>query len=335
MPDPAGIRSTGPDDRQAAAFVARRQADWSALEALLARADRGLAGFAPAEIDALGALYRRATADLALARRDLAGTPTALYLNGLVARAHARVYRGSPLTWRAVVAFYRTGFPRLYRRLLPWTAVAFALFALPAAAAFAAVWRDTDALGLLFGPALRGLVEQVERGETWTDIEPAMRAAAASGILTNNIGVTFKAFGGGVLLGLMTAWVMVQNGLLIGGVFGLLHHHAMAPRLLDFVAAHGPVELSVIFAAGGAGLSIGDAILRPGLRRRVDALAARARDAALLVLGCAPLLVAAGVIEGFVSPSALPTWLKAAVGLATGAALHAYWLAAGRSATVR
>lgn len=341
MPDPVPITPpsptpTGrPPSDAADAFTARRQADWAALEGLLARADRGLGALAPAEIDRLGQLYRRATADLALARRDHARSPTALYLNGLVARAHARIYRGAPLTRQAVVDFFRAGFPRLYRRLLPWTAVAFALFALPAAAAFAAAWRDPAVLERLFGPALQGLVEQVERGETWTDIAPSARSAAASAILTNNISVTFKAFGGGALLGLLTVWVMVQNGLLIGGVFGLLHHHAMAPRLLDFVAAHGPVELSVIFAAGGAGLYMGDALLRPGLRRRVDALSDRARDAALLVLGCAPLLVAAGLIEGFVSPSGVPTWLKAAVGMATGVGLHAYWLGAGRGLTPR
>lgn len=329
-PAPPGRRASTAAAGGTAAFTARRQADWRALEALITRADRHLDTLGPADIDRLGALYRRTTADLALVRRDHPDTPLAMYLNGLVARAHARVYRSAPLSRQAVVDFYGGGFPRLYRRILPWTAVAFLLFAVPAAVAFVLVWQDTDVLLLMFGPGLQPLVQQVERGEMWTEIAPAMRSAAASGILTNNIGVTFKAFAGGVLLGGMTVWVMIQNGLLIGGIFGLLHHHGMAPRLLDFIAAHGPVELSVIFAAGGAGLYMGDAILRPGLRRRIDALADRARDAALLVLGCAPLLVGSGLIEGFVSPSGLPLWVKAVVGLGTGVALHAYWLTTGR-----
>lgn len=319
----------------AATFAARRQSDWHALEELIARADRRLAALGPADIERLGALYRRATADLALVRRDHPGTPLAAYVNGLVARAHAQVYRGAPLSRQAVLDFYRVGLPRLYRRILPWTAFAFALFAVPAAVAYGLAWRDPDVLTLLFGPQIQPLIEQVERGEMWTDIAPAMRSAAASGILTNNIGVTFKAFGGGILLGILTVWVLIQNGLMIGGIFGLLAHHGMAPRLLDFIAGHGPVELSVIFAAGGAGLYMADAILRPGLRRRTDALADHARDAAMLVLGCAPFLVGAGLIEGFVSPSALPTWVKAAVGAVTGGALHAYWLRAGRGRIAR
>lgn len=330
-PGPSSVAPTS----SVTAFTARRQSDWRALEDLIRRADRRLAALGPADIEQLGALYRRATADLALVRRDHPGTPLAGYLNGLVARAHARVYRGAPLSRRAVADFYRAGLPRLYRRILPWTAAAFALFAAPAAAAFVLAWRSPDVLTLLFGPQLQPLAEQVERGEMWTAIEPAMRSAAASGILTNNIGVTFKAFGGGILLGVLTVWVLVQNGLLIGGIFGLLAHHGMALRLVDFIAGHGPVELSVIFAAGGAGLYMADAILRPGLRRRTDALADHARDAAMLVVGCAPFLVGAGLIEGFVSPSALPLWVKAAVGASTGVGLHAYWLAAGRGDDAR
>jgi hypothetical protein len=48
------------------------------------------------------------------------------------------------------------------------------------------------------------------------------------------------------------------------------------------------------------------------------------------ILGCVPLLVLAGLIEGFVSPSALPWPVKAAIGLGSGVALHWYWLRAGR-----
>jgi uncharacterized membrane protein SpoIIM required for sporulation len=101
--------------------------------------------------------------------------------------------------------------------------------------------------------------------------------------------------------------------------------------LAEFVVAHGFVELSVIFVAGGCGLAMGDALLRPGLQTRGAALIERARASVLMILGCAPLLVIAGVIEGFVSPSGLPWWVKLATGVVTGVALHAYWLLVGRA----
>jgi uncharacterized membrane protein SpoIIM required for sporulation len=218
---------------------------------------------------------------------------------------------------------------------LPYTIVAFVLFWIAAVVAFFAVWRDPDVIYLIAGPGIAPLVEQVEQGKLWTEIPPATRSAASATILTNNIQVTFLTFAGGITAGLFTAWVLVNNGLSLGGIFGLLQAHHLAPGLAEFVVAHGFIELSVIFVAGGCGLAMGDALLRPGLQTRAAALIQRARMSVLVILGCAPLLVMAGIIEGFISPSGLPWWLKLAVGLTTGAALHSCWLLAGRDGPVR
>lgn len=313
-------------------FVEQRQSHWRELEALLKRARVSVGGLNSADLDALGLLYRTATADLALAQRDFPGHRATRYLNQLVGQTHAVVYRDKPLRGRALVTFYRTTFPQLYRALLPWTSVAFLLFALPALVAFFVVWRDTSALLVIAGPEMQGMINEVEQGELWTDIAPAMRSAASGLILTNNIQVMFLTFAGGMTAGLLSLWVMVNNGLSIGGIFGLLQHHGLAHGLADFVLAHGFIELSVIFLAGGCGLYLGDGLVRPGLRPRREVLIERARLGVQLIMASAPLLVLAGVIEGFISPSSLPFWLKLGVGLATGAALHGYWLFAGRRA---
>jgi uncharacterized membrane protein SpoIIM required for sporulation len=173
-------------------------------------------------------------------------------------------------------------------------------------------------------------VDQVEQGELWTEIEPEVRSAASSLILTNNIQVMFLTFAGGMTAGLYTAWILLSNGLHLGAIFGLLQSHGLAGGLGEFVVAHGFIELSVIFLAGGCGLYIGDGLLRPGLYSRQAVLRHRARQGGLAILACIPLLVLAGLIEGFISPSGLPWPLKALVGVGTGIALYWYWLRAGR-----
>jgi len=100
--------------------------------------------------------------------------------------------------------------------------------------------------------------------------------------------------------------------------------------LAEFVAAHGFIELSVIFLAGGCGLYMGDGLFRPGLQTRQAALVERGQDAVQLVLGCVPLLILAGIIEGFISPSGLHWGVKLGVGLSTGVLLYYYWLVVGR-----
>jgi uncharacterized membrane protein SpoIIM required for sporulation len=309
-------------------FVARRRPGWERLEGLVGRARGGTSGLSADEIEELGRLYRRATSDLAVARRDFPDDPLTRYLDQLVARGHPTVYRRPRADWRAPVRFFAAGFPRAFRESWRYTLVAFALFALPFAAAFAAT--QVEPVNGRVIVTSRPFVEQVERGESWLEIEEPERGLAASFIMTNNIRVAFLAFAGGVLLGIGTVLVLVWNGLSIGAVAGLAVVNGLGPALGDFVAAHGGIELSVIFVAGGAGLRLGHAILSPGLLPRRQALNQAARRSVRLLFGCAPLLVVAGVLEGFVSPSGLPTSAKLAVGGAATAILYLYLLLAGR-----
>ena len=313
------------------AFIEGRQADWQKLEALLKQAESSARALDPSQLEALGQAYRQASSDLALAQRDFPEHPTRQYLNDLVARAHAYIYRSDPARIRFLIDFFRYGFPQLYRQILPYTILSFLLFLLPAIITFFLVRTDPDRIYGILGPNVEPMVSMVEEGEIWTKIEPSMRSSAASGIMTNNIRVTFLAFAGGMTAGILTTYVMLLNGLMLGAIFGLLAHHGMALKLTDFVLAHGAIELSVIFLAGGCGLFVADGILRPGLQSRTDVLAERARTAGMLILGGAALLVIAGLIEGFVSPAeSIPFEVKMGVSLVTGIMLHAYWLRAGK-----
>jgi uncharacterized membrane protein SpoIIM required for sporulation len=261
-----------------------------------------------------------------MAQRDFPNQKVVAYLNQLVARAHALIYRSEPLQWHQVRQFYAHTFPQLYRQILPYTTLAVLLFLLPALTAYFMVWSQPDTIYVILGPEVAGLVRQVENGELWIDIAPSVRSAASTLILTNNIQVMFLTFAGGITAGLLTVWVLILNGLHLGAIFGLLQAHGLSAGLAGFVVAHGFIELSVIFLAGGCGLYLGDGLIRPGLLSRQEALIRRGNLAVRLILGSVPLLVMAGLIEGFISPSSLPWWIKLGVGLATGAALHGYWL---------
>jgi hypothetical protein len=63
---------------------------------------------------------------------------------------------------------------------------------------------------------------------------------------------------------------------------------------------------------------------------RREALARAARRAVELVLGAAPVLVVAGLIEGFVSPSEIPIELKLAIGPFAGLVLFSLLFSVGR-----
>jgi uncharacterized membrane protein SpoIIM required for sporulation len=302
-------------------ILARRER-WEALRTLLDRAGSDPRRLEAFEIERLSYLYRQVVSDLALARRDFPHDQVVAYLNALAARAYPLVYRAPVGSWRRLWQFFLVEFPARYRASGWFVLTAFLLFALPAVAGFLVVLGNPPLAELVLPPDLTRVVRE---GRLWTDIPGILRPLAASAIATNNIQVSLLAFAGGILLGTLTVYVLILNGLMLGAIFGYTHLYGLDGRLAAFVSPHGYLELTVIFIAGGAGLRVAWAILHPGLLGRRDALVRAGQEAVLLVIGAMPLLVVAGLIEGFVSPSGLPDGLKLVFGLLTGIALH-FWL---------
>jgi uncharacterized membrane protein SpoIIM required for sporulation len=313
-------------------FVTRRRDDWSELEALLGRAaGRGLRGFAGPELERLGRLYRHASADLAVAQRDFPGDRVRTYLDQLLARAHPFVYQREVADWHSLLSFFTIGFPRLYRANAAYVLTSAALFLLPALIAYVATVTSDAAQEALVSPELLGMIRA---GRMWTDIPEEARPAMSAFLMTHNLQVSIMAFAGGILAGLGTIYVLLQNGLMLGAVLGACQAHGLGLALVGFISSHGYLELSDVVIAGAAGLRLGYPLLAPGLQTRRAALAEGGRVAVRLLLGAAPLLVLAGAFEAFVSPSGLPPEVKIVIGAITGVALYSYLLLAGRESPV-
>lgn len=309
-------------------FVQARQTDWRRLEQLLQRAQHRLT---PAEVTQLGQLYRAITSDLALAQRDFPNQRVTDFLNQLVARAHAVIYRGEPLSLQRLGHFLTTGFPQTFREAGRFMAVAMALLIIPALLAGLTTWLQPASAPYLLPGGSQELIDYLENKELWVNFPINERPYVSSAIMQNNIRVAFLAFSGGMLAGTLSVWVLFFNGVFFGALMGLATYHGVGFELATFVVGHGVIELSVIAFAGGTGLMLGWAIVRPGLHTRRAALALAGRKAVQLVLGCAALLVVAGLIEGFISPNEnLPWPVKWGVGIGTGILLYSYLLLAGR-----
>lgn len=305
-------------------FVARKQPQWDALSSLLSKLSGGQLKLA--ELDQLDRLYRQASSDLAQAQSFYAGTDVHRFLNQLCARAYGEIYQSRSDRPAAIRRFFAREFPQAVSEELRYVGLAAGLMALGVilgAMTVAIAPQGVD----LFVPEY--LVSMVRRGELWTDKIDGSSSAIAVSILTNNLQVTFGAFALGISWGIGTCFLLVFNGLHIGALLAFTFQHGVGWRLVEFMSAHGPVELSVIALTGGAGLMIGHALIEPGERPRSEAMRDRAGKAVRIVLGCAPFLALIGVVEGFISPGTLfPPVAKAVIGIGLGLGFWGYLLRA-------
>ncbi|MEW6401590.1 MAG: stage II sporulation protein M [Chloroflexota bacterium] len=312
-------------------FYQSRRQEWELLSTLVEKGQRDIRGLSPENIGRLASLYRAASSDLALAKRDFPRHQITQYLNQLVGRAHAILYQGEPLAWNRLRDFALSGFPRLFRETLVFTMAAFILFMLPAVLAGINVASSPMTAQWYLPADVQNLIPIVENKELWIDMPIEERPFISAFIMQNNIRVSILAFGSGLTAGLLTLFILINNGLILGGLLGLTAYHGIGFELATFVIGHGVIELSVIFMAGGSGLMLAWAILHPGLMRRRDALALAARNAMKLLGGAVPWLVVAGTIEGFISPSETIPWpVKWAVGIGSGILFYSYLFLAGR-----
>lgn len=311
-------------------LVSQRRQAWERLENYLRRIEKAqVQSLSQAELVEFGQLYRSATSDLAIAQRDFPQHDVTAYLNQLVGRAHPVVYRGEPLVLRRLKNFYLRDLPQLYRETLPFIGAAALLLFGPAVLAYLIMLYNPSAAKYVLDSATIGMIES---GEQWWKELNQRNEVGSAFLMTNNLGVAFLAFAGGMIFGLGTVYVLIVNGVSIGAVLGLLHAHGNAAPLWEFIAGHGVLELSEITIAGGCGLMLGYAMLRPGLYSRRDALGIAASKSVRLLLGTAPFLVVAGVIEGMISPQdILPAFIKFGVAIGTGLLLYGYLLLVGRT----
>lgn len=324
--------------RERHAIVALNAGRWRDFSTALAAAQqRGLRAMSPEEVSHLVALYREVSTDLARLRTasESEDQDAIFYVSRLLGAGHNFLYRQRGLSARDVWRYVSISVPREVRRSASFIlASAFLLF-VPMAITFGALVRHPE-----LAPRLLplGMIDRVTEGahrdssgkHEYISTRDFERPVMASAIIRNNVQITFGVFAAGITAGILTLVMLVFNGVSIGAGFGLYANHGVFSQIRDFVIAHSVLELSAICIAAGGGFLLAWAMLLPGARTRREAFVINGRRAIRLISASTIMLLAAGTIEGLISPRTdIPFVVKAGVAAAT-AVLLAFWFSRGR-----
>ncbi|GHB83145.1 membrane protein [Streptomyces cirratus] len=300
-------------------FVAAHQAQWARLEQLLGRGRR-LTG---AEADELVELYQSASTHLSLIRSSAPDPMLIGRLTQLVARARASVTGARRAGWRDAARFFTAGFPAaVYRSRRWWIPTALLSVAVGVLIGW---WIAThpEVQAAVAAPAeLKKLTRPGGEYETYYSSHPA--ASFAAQVWTNNAQAAAVCLVLGAFLGLPVLWILFLNMANLGVGIGLMASAGRLDVFLGLILPHGLLELTAVFVAAGTGLRLGWTVIDPGPRTRRTALAEQGRAALGMAIGLAVVLFVSGLIEGFVTPSGLPTWARITIGVAAEAAFLTY-----------
>jgi len=300
-------------------FVTAHRAEWDRLEELLRRRRR-LTG---AEADELVVLYQRTSTHLSLIQSTAPDPALTGRLTSLVARARSAVTGARRATWRDMARFFTVGFPAAVYRARHWWIPTALLSTLVAVLIGWWIGTHPEVQSAIAAPQqLRELTRPGGQYESYYSSHPA--ASFAAQVWTNNAQAAAVCLIFGAFLGIPVLWVLWQNMLNVGIGIGLMTSAGRLDTFLGLILPHGLLELTAVFVAAGTGLRLGWTVVDPGPRSRRSALAEEGRAAIGMALGLAAVLFVSGVIEGFVTPSGLPTWARITIGVAAELAFLAY-----------
>lgn len=310
-------------------ILAQRQGNWEELQRLCGVLESNKRRkMTPDVMSRFAALYRAACADLALADAYQLPPGVVQFLHQLVARAHNQLYRSRQFTTRT---WFREMFYRVPRRLFrdQYLRLSFVLFFgfglasyilaryVPAFAAEAIPKETREQAEASYSGA-------VTRGGFGGDTQ------MAGLYVYNNAGIGIQCFASGIILcGFGGMFAVICNACLIGALFGYMDTTSAAGNFNNFVTAHGPFELTAIVLSGAAGMRLGFSYVFTGGLARADSLRQAGREALPIMMAAIILFVLAAGIEGYISASELPYWIKATVAVSSGFTLLFYFVLLG------
>ena len=294
---------------------------WDRLQELTRSRELDAAG-----IDELLALYQETSTHLSTIRSTNPDPVLISRLSLLVHRARLRITGARTPLWKHARTFFWEDLPAALFDARWTVALAAGIFLLSSIVTGLYFGFDATARELLVPEAQQRTLAQRDFVSYYFQGEASGFAAR---VWTNNAWITVQA----VVFGVTGFWpvvMLVQNGLNIGLSAGVMGAYGGLDTFFVFILPHGLLEITAVLVGAGAGLRTFWAWVRPGPVPRLWALSRAARALVTVAIGLVPVLLVAGFIEAFVTPSSLPPAVRIAIGAAAWLAFMVFMLGRGR-----
>jgi uncharacterized membrane protein SpoIIM required for sporulation len=279
-----------------AAFLKQNEKKWKEFESLV-HAKKGMV-----PPDKIAELFIEVTDDLAYARTHYPQSTTTQYLNGLAGQLHQAIVRNKKVKTNAFINFWKLELPQIMYESRQKLLYSFIIFMVAIIIGAVSTNYDINFLRLILGDTyVDHTIENIENGRPLGIYAEGGEVDMFLAITINNVKVSFFAFVAGLIFSVGTAFMLFQNGIMVGAFMSFLFQHGYVKETILTVFIHGTLELSAIVIAGAAGFQVGHSILFPRTYSRLESLKMGAMKGVKIVMGLVPVFIVAGFLEGFVT----------------------------------
>lgn len=287
-----------------AAFVKQNKDKWLKFENVLSNNN----SIDPNE---LSDLYIEITDHLSYANTFYKNSNTERYLNQIASQAHQKIYKTKKESKNRLISFFKTEFPLMFYQHHRELLIAFLVFLLFCIAGAYSAATDGDFVRSILGDAYVNMtLDNIENNDPMAVYKQMGEFNMALGITINNIKVALMAFAYGIMFGIGSLFIMMQNGIMLGSFQYFFYEKGLLWESVRTIWIHGTFEISVIIIAGCSGLVLGNGMLFTGTYTRLEAFKRGVINGLKILISTIPFFIVAGLLEGFVTRhTEMPDWL--------------------------
>jgi len=279
--------------------------------------------------DELADAYIQLINDLSYSQTYYPKSKTTEYLNFLVTQIYRKIYKTKRLEQNRLKSFFLEEIPSLVYQYRKQMFFAFALFFFfVALGAISAAYDDRFVRIILGDEYVNMTLENIKNGDPMAVYKQQGELNMFIGITINNIGVAMKSYVFGLSAGVLTFFMSMQNGIMLGSFQYFFYENGVFEQSLRGIWLHGAMEIFSIVIATMAGFILAGSILFPGTYSRFQSFVTGARQSLKILISTLPFFVLAGFIEGFVTrlSNTMPLWMNVLIILLTLALISFYYL---------
>ncbi len=304
------------------AFIKQNKEKWLSFE-------KAIFGKQLKNPDELASLYTQLVNDLSYAQTYYPKSKTILYLNNLAAKAFQKIYKTKRTETNRFVYFWKTEVPLIVYEYRRYVLYAFILFISFVAIGAVSAAHDDSFVRLILGDQyVNKTLENIEAGDPVAVYKSGSNWGSFIGITLNNLYVGIIAFVYGIFAGLGTAYVMLNNGIMIGAFQYFFYKENVFWESVRGIWIHGSMEIFAIVIESAAGLILGASLLFPKTYSRIISFKMGVKNGVKILISTFPFTVAAGFLEGYVTrfSNTMPNWLSVGIILCTLSLISFYYL---------